>query len=91
MNSRIGATSSSTQANIDIPTTGTQELSPVGDGIERRAAAAEREWLGKAQALHDMQAALEAISDPHRLQDLKRAVEDYLFKRYWSLWVRFRT
>jgi SpoVK/Ycf46/Vps4 family AAA+-type ATPase len=82
MNSRIDAPSTSTQANINIPTAGTQELSPAGDGIERRAAAAEREWLGKAQAMHDMRAALEASSDPHQLQDLKRAVEDYLFRRY---------
>ena len=58
---------------------GIPELSSAGDGIERRAAAAERERLSKAQAVRGMQIALEASGDPQQSQNLKRAVEDFLF------------
>jgi hypothetical protein len=61
---------------------GIQELSSAGDGRARRFAAIEREQHGKKKAIVDMQRALEAGGDPRQLQDLKKAVEDFLFRRF---------
>jgi SpoVK/Ycf46/Vps4 family AAA+-type ATPase len=66
------------EPNPNIPTRGIPKPASGDDGMHRHAAAAERERLGKSQAVQDMQAALEADGDPYQLQHLKRAAEDYL-------------
>lgn len=60
---------SAQKPHVDMPLKETEELS---------IAAAERDRLDRGQALRDIQIALEARGDPHRQQDLKRAVDDYL-------------
>lgn len=63
---------------------GIPEPSPDRDVSEYRVTTAESERLGKAQVVRDMQAALEASGDPQQLQNLKRAVEEFLFRSSWK-------